>query len=257
MKTTYLFLLMVPALPAAQETVLKASRSAHMLVLNDVYLNGSGPFRMMVDTGNASSTVRPAIARRLALRPTYRVEQVTASGSRLALAAVLNEVRVGALSDKGVEVIITDVRLSGVDGVLGQSWLIRHDYLLDYHNRRLVLDGTPPGGGLRIALRVEDGRLLIPVDIDGRQTEVTLDSGAPVVVLFGSSHPMQAAMLLTDTGEAGAETGTVHVSLKGGHQCSMPAAWVNSPQTSPTLFPLSLFASVYICNREGFAVFSP
>jgi predicted aspartyl protease len=223
-----MLLMLIPALPAWPEAIIKATRSAHMLVLNEVYLNGDGPFRMMIDTGDASSIIRPAIARRLALRPTYKVEQMTISGSCLVPAAVLDEIRVGSLSDKGVEVIITDVPLSGVDGVLGQSWLTRHDYMLDYHNRRLVLDGTPPLGGVRVPLRAADGRLLIPAEIDGRQTEVTLDSGASVVVLFVPRHPMPTAMLLTSTGAAGVETGAAYVSLEGGYRGSMPAARVFS-----------------------------
>ena len=62
---------MSAALPAAEEIALKADRVAHVLVLKDVYLNGQGPFRMMIDTGAASCLVRPAIARRLGLRPVY------------------------------------------------------------------------------------------------------------------------------------------------------------------------------------------
>ncbi len=257
MKTTFLFLLMATALPAEQETVLKATRSAHMLVLTDVHLNGSGPFRMMVDTGDASSMIRPAIAQRIGLRPAYRVEQVTPSGSRLVPAGVLNVVRVGAVSDKGVEAMIADVRLPEVDGVLGQSWLMRHDYLLDYRGRRLVLDGSPPEHGMRVALRCVDGRLLIPVDLDGIRSEVALDSGAPAVVIFARSHSTPATMLLTNAGATPAESGTVRVSVQENRRRTMPVVRISCPETTPALFPTCLFSAVYVSSRTRYVIFLP
>lgn len=114
---------------------------AYLILL--VFLNGQGPFRMLVDTGAASSLVRPEVALKIGLQPTYAVEQVTAAGNRLVPAGILAEVRVGAVADQAVEAMIGPVRAKGVDGVLGQSFLVRHDYLLDYHDRRVVLDGPP------------------------------------------------------------------------------------------------------------------
>src|SRR5258708_15611628 len=44
------------------------------------------------------------------------------------------------------------IQFPGVDGVLGQSWLVRRDYLLDYRNHSPVVDGAAPEGGVRTAL---------------------------------------------------------------------------------------------------------
>jgi predicted aspartyl protease len=84
MKPAILILLSAATLTAAQGTVMNASRSAHLLILQEVYVNGVGPFRMMIDTGNASSLVRPSLARKLGLRPSGWLEQATAAGDRRA-----------------------------------------------------------------------------------------------------------------------------------------------------------------------------
>ena len=128
--------------------LLKTSLAGHALVLNDVFLNGAGPFRMLIDTGNATSIVRPEIARRLNLKPAYTVDQASVAGVRRVPVAILDEVRAGSVSDRSVEAIIGDVFESGVDGVLGESWLVRHDYLIDYRNHRIALDGSPAGTGI-------------------------------------------------------------------------------------------------------------
>ena len=86
------------------------------------------------------------------------MEAETIAGTARTAAAILNAVRVGSVQDAGVEFMITDVKFPGVDGVLGQSWLIRHDYLLDLRNRRLVMDAAVPAEGVRTPLRSADGR---------------------------------------------------------------------------------------------------
>ena len=128
---------------------LKTSLAGHTLVLNEVFLNGSGPYRMLIDTGNATSMVRPEIAHRLGLKTAYTVEQASLAQIRRVPVAILDEVRAGSVSDRSVEAIIGDVFQQGVDGVLGESWLVRHDYLLDYRNRRTCLLYTSSSGSSR------------------------------------------------------------------------------------------------------------
>jgi predicted aspartyl protease len=103
--------------------LLKTSVAGHALVLNDVFLNGAGPFRMLIDTGNASSIVRPQVARRLNLKPAYSVDQASVAGVRRVPMAILDEVRAGSVSDRSVEAIIGDVFQAGVDGVLAKAGL--------------------------------------------------------------------------------------------------------------------------------------
>jgi predicted aspartyl protease len=251
-----LILLMSAALSAAQEVALKATRVAHVLVLQEVYLNGQGPFHMMIDTGAASCLIRPAVARRLGLRPVYTVEQVTVTGVKRVPTAILDDVRVGPVADQGVEAMMTDVKLPGVDGVLGQSWLARHDYLLDYRGRRLVLDASEPGRGVREPLRSSNGTPQIVAEVNGRRQDLVVDSGAAVLVLFGRSPRVSPATLVTNTGSVEAEAGSARITIGGTYARLMPTIEVNA-SPSPGLLPAAAFASVYISNRDGVVVLVP
>jgi gag-polyprotein putative aspartyl protease len=210
MKYLCLLLAAVRILAAGSPENLEFTRQGHAIILKDVFLNHQGPYRMVVDTGNASSLVRPEVARRLRLTPAYAVERVTEAGTHLVPAAILDEVRTGSVSQPAVEVMIDRVPLPGADGVLGQSWLIRHDYLLDYAARRLVLDAEAPRTGNRYGLRNVEGRPAIAAQVNGSRRELVLDSGAELMVL--------------------------------------------SPGAG--LLPLHELSSVYVSNREGFAVLS-
>jgi predicted aspartyl protease len=173
------------AMPATPETVLQANRVADLFIVDEVYLNDRGPLRMMIDTDNSSSIVRSTAAHSLALHPNYAVQVETAGGEKTIVAAIPDEVRIGLLRDNAVEVVIMDLKTPGVDEVLGQSWLIRHDYLLDYRLHRLVVDLAAPPAGIRAALRSTGGRPLVLAEVNGRRQELVVDSGTSNLVLFG------------------------------------------------------------------------
>jgi predicted aspartyl protease len=244
----------------ARETVLRAERKAHLLVVRDVFLNGQGPFRMMIDTGAASCIIRPSAAKRLNLHPTYAVEHVTATGTRKVQAAILSDFAVGDTHDNGVEILTTEVAFPDVDGVLGQSWLLLHDYLLDYYGRRLVLDSPAPlGRTWRTALRSSDGRPQIAAEVDGRHQELVIDSGASALVLFGKNpqYPGRAT-LLTNTGATEVRTGTASVTITGGRSMRITAALLNANDSNqPGLLPAAAFRSIHISNREGVVTLVP
>ena len=174
---------------ARNGVLLKTSIVGHSVVINDVFLNGAGPFRMLIDTGNASSIVRPELARRLNLKPTYAVDHASVAGVRRVPVAILDEVRAGSVADRSVEAMIGEVFQPGVDGVLGQSWLVRHDYLLDYKSRRFVLDGSPADTGIRAPLRSGDGRPAVVASVNGRERELVVDSGASALVIYEKPAP--------------------------------------------------------------------
>lgn len=257
MKLAYFVVAATAVFGATHETVLKADYAAHVLILPQVYLNGNGPFRMMIDTGNASSLLRTAVARDLGLHPVYAVEQVTAAAVRRVPVALLDEVRVGEAVDRGVEAMIGDVRLPNVDGVLGQSWLARHDYLLDYRNRRLILNSAAPERGVRSALRSQDGRPAIAAEVNGRSQELVLDSGAPVLVLFQRSGLVRNADLLCNGDSIDAQTDSATVRIGNGYRRTLAAAHVSTSHPEPGLLPTREFRSVYVSNRQGFVVLVP
>jgi predicted aspartyl protease len=238
---------------AGETVTLKASRVGHVLVLNGVLLNGAGPFRMMVDTGNASSLIRPQVARRLEVRPAYTVEHEAGGHTRREPVALLDQVTTGGLTEHSVEAMIGDVALDGVDGVLGQSWLVRHNYLLDYRNGRVEIDGPPPAAAANMALHSEDGRPLVDAMVDGRRANLVVDSGAPAVVLFECAARLQRGVVLVTNGTAVEATEALaRIALTGDRERQMRAVCIDSGRRQAGLLPASAFSGVFVSNREGF-----
>jgi len=161
-------------------------RSEHALILETVYLNGIGPLRMVVDTGAQSTAVTPAVAARIGVKPRFRVEHLTVSGAHLVTGGYVH-MQTGAFEADSVETIICELdgarRLTNIDGVIGQSWLARFNYLIDLRADALVLDAQPPPGR-RQPFSLIDGRPAISIAIDGRLRTVVLDSGTAGLVLF-------------------------------------------------------------------------
>jgi len=235
------------------EVTLPLHRAGHTLILETVYLNGLGPFRMMVDTGNASSLIRPQVAEKLGVRAAYSVDQVTSAGVRRVPVIVIDRLTVGPVIDRQIEAMVGAVSRDGVDGIVGQSWLVRHDYLLDYCNRRLVIDGVAPEGAMRTDLRSVDGRPAIAALVDGVALDLVVDSGADILVLFEHKlHTAGEATLVTNWQSAGAELGSARVALGEGRERRMTAVRVNSPQLSGGLLPANAFRAIYVSNRDGF-----
>jgi hypothetical protein len=208
---------------------------------------------MAIDTGNASSLIRPEVARRLQARAVYAVEQVTAAGVRRLPVVLLDRVTTGALTERAVEAMIGDVQLGAVDGVLGQSWLARHDYLLNYRKNFLALDEDPSNRSLTIALQSADGRPSFFAKVDGRYAELILDSGTSTVVLFDCTpRPRLKATLLTNGGSTDGGETTTRIALPGAGEWKMHAVCARSTEHMPGLLPASAFSAVFVSNRDGY-----
>jgi predicted aspartyl protease len=246
------------AVSARSETVCQADRIRDFLVLNEVYLNEKGPYRMMIDTGNSSSILRPEVAATLGLHSAYDVEVENAAGVRRAGAAVVDALQIGSVRDENVPVVITNVRVPGVDGIVGQSWLHRHDYTLDYRNNRLVLDPAAPPEGIRTALLSSDGRPQVSVEIDGHRQDLVVDSGASTLVLFGQQLfiPVSFSNLATNGGTVEGSSGSARVTIGKDFSRRLNIVVANVPPR-PGLLPAVLFRQVYVSNRDGVVVLKP
>jgi len=120
-------------------------------IIVPLYIDGAGPLRFLVDTGSSRSAIGEAEAARLALPLVAQTELVTATGSEMRPVARLTNLTVGraraqallapTLSDASVR------RLGpGVVGVLGQDFLSRFNYTIDYRHNRLVWHDEEPVG---------------------------------------------------------------------------------------------------------------
>lgn len=234
-------------------------RSEHALILERVYLNGIGPLRMAIDTGAQSTTVTPLAASRIGLKPQFRVEYATPTGTRL-VPGGYTRVQTGSSEVSQVETIICDLeavrRLTSIDGVIGQSWLERFNYMIDLRGAVLLLDVTPPAGK-RYPFLLVDGRPAISIGIDRQPKTVVLDSGAPGLVLFGALPAGQTAFVRTNNGVSKAERTAVNADIPGLGSRRMDATVLPPVSLKGGLLPLNLFSQVYVNNRDRYVVLRP
>jgi len=233
-------------------------------VVDDVYLNGQGPFRFLIDTGAASNQFDAALARKLGLEASFQVELATAGGTTFVRGGRVGEVRLGAAKASNEEFLFTTLDgvhalSSSIEGVLGEEFLAKFDYLLDFRNRRVEFaaeGGTVPGGtaeggaGTRAAFRMIEG---LPA-IQTSEGELAVDSGTDTTVLCRAGQGA-AAQIRTASGFAEVATGSVRVRI--GEREVRPAQTAFAPRAALAadgLLPASLFRSVFFSNSGHYLV---
>jgi hypothetical protein len=238
------------------------------VVVASVQLNGQGPFRMVVDTGASSCSVMPRVAALLRLKPEYRVLDETPTDKRWIPGSRSVEVSLGTVVANNVEFLWQESRGFAeagleVDGVLGQSFLSRYDYLLDYKSRQLVLDsGDRPAAdraGKRIKFSRVAGLMLLPAmnPSDGSM-HLILDSAASNVFLWragGYQALDRPASLIAMNGKRGLSLVHMPLLVVGDQVLQRLDAVVGPPpgddRLEDGLLPAVLFQSIYVSNSEA------
>src|SRR5215471_14835125 len=143
-------------------------------------------FRMLLDTGASSCALAPDAAERAGLHYNHRVVVETEVATRT-VAAASARVEVGSLEAFDAEILVESI--DGVrkvdpkaDGILGQSFLSRFPFLVDFKRRSLLIGGEAEERGVTLgtllAAEQVEGRLVVPVTLvdGGRPWRLALDS---------------------------------------------------------------------------------
>src|SRR5262245_30715466 len=131
-------------------------------VVEDVYLNGHGPYRFLLDTGGQTNQLESEVARAIGLKAEFRVELATASGKVMVPGGHVEEVEIGGMRISDQEFLVGSLDAvhaldSTIRGVLGQEFLGKFDYLLDVRNQTLSLGMNAPAAGFRLPLQTIEG----------------------------------------------------------------------------------------------------
>jgi Aspartyl protease len=132
---------LVPSLAQSAPSPAVAFAYVHHEIVVQVYVNGSGPYRMLVDTDTTPSVIDAALAKRLKLRPLAPSGQGAGegSGTMQTYPVELDDVAVGAVHQKHLPALAADITGLGkslgqrIDGVLGTSFLDGRVVQIDYH----------------------------------------------------------------------------------------------------------------------------
>jgi hypothetical protein len=161
----------------AQGSTLSFKLREEFKVLVPVSVNGLEPVSFVLDTGTKTSIVDERICRTLNLQTIARMPLTTFTGTSMVTIVQLESLSMGNASVKGLEVVCTDLKKvysldSEIYGVLGQNFLVRFNYLLDYRERKIVLDED---GNVRKNLVGAE----FPIEVDGCRDYVLYDAGWP------------------------------------------------------------------------------
>ena len=230
-------------------------------IVDDVYVNGHGPYRFLVDTGSNINLIETGIAKKIGMNATFRVDLTSSAG------------KVPTSGSDGNEVVLESAKageqkflFSGLDaihnsspdvqGVLGQWFLARFDYTLDLRNKRLEF-GKQDRSGAHSTFKMINARPVVTTSLG----DLALDSAAARLTLFGvrpDSVPGFKSELRTVAGsqQIGLVSGKRLViegrKIWDGDAVAIP----NRPEPGVDgLLPLGLFRVIYFCNSEGYVVF--
>ena len=158
---------------------------------------------------------------------------------------------------------------SGIDGLLG--WPLYRDLLvtLDYPNHVLVLrrgDLPPPDRKDVLPLRLDNDRLTVPVNLNGQELWVTLDTGwanggnIELTSALADSLKWVSPLRATTSGEAVLGAVTTKLGrlegkmIVGRHTLLQPVAGTNSGNKFPILGAVSLYNFVLTLDLRNMRV---
>lgn len=225
-------------------------------VVEGVYVNGHGPYRFLLDTGTTANHLDAKLARSIGLKATFRSELVSSTGTLYAPGADGIEVELDSVRADGQRFLFAGMELirnlaPGVQGVLGESFLSRFDYVLELRDKRIEFGKRErPESGIRTPLRIVDSRPVVATSLG----DLVLDSGTRWVTLFGVDSSGARNQMITMSGSQWIGTVTRNLRIEGrsfwsGRALAVPHSAEGGAQG---LLPVSLFKSVYFCNSEKY-----
>ena len=149
-----------------------------------VFINGQGPFRLVLDTGSNRSVVNASVAAALGIALTDESSVIMrgVTGSRSVPTIHVDSVVVGDLELRSQRLPIVLDALGGAEGVLGGNGLRDKRIFIDFRNDRITILRSraerAPRGFSTIPLKMEKGLLIAEVRAGTVRARAIIDTGA-------------------------------------------------------------------------------
>jgi hypothetical protein len=249
-----------------------------------VSINGRGPYKFLFDTGPAITVLDEKIAQQLGLRSMGWQSFLTFTGAVRIPIARLETISVGSESLHDIKATYFDLRkvytlVYGIQGILGQDFLSKHNYLINYRDKTILLDNKGELksmlSGSRLHCERNQSKFYLPVPSTGRDVKCRrflLDSGAdaPFVFVQSSEIPEQDIVrieeeqfvLRTGVGQRKIRACRIGTYRVGGVMFEnirfmIANLLVSEWKYGDGLLPLRLFDAVYFDNDEDYVMLNP
>jgi hypothetical protein len=154
-----------------------------------VFINGKGPFRLVLDSGASRSGVTARVAAALGLKPdeSYPVKLRAVTGSATVPTIHVDSLQVGDLLVNDSRLPILADALGGADGILGNEGLADQRVYIDFRHDLIIISrshGRPAAAGfMTVPFTLERGRLLVTdVQLGWVHAKAIIDTGGQITV---------------------------------------------------------------------------
>jgi hypothetical protein len=228
-------------------------------VVDGVYVNGHGPYRFLFDTGATLNHLDPAVAQAAGLPVTFHTTLVSSTGTAPAPGSDGGEVGLGPVHADHQTFLFAGIDAlraisPDIQGVLGQAFLSRFDYLIDVRHGRLEFRTPPPATGTRVPFQRAKGRPLVSTSLGS----LLLDTGAPDLIRFGVQAPPADGTRTLVTVSGATPVGVLYSTLVIAGRTFWRGEAVAVPRSPERdvdgLLALAPFKAIYVCNSEGYVV---
>jgi predicted aspartyl protease len=172
-------------LAASVTTAFQAGAQGGVIV--NAYINGAGPFRLLLDTGATHSAITDDIVEAAGARAVARTIVVSATGDTIRAVVTLDRLEVGPIVKENIlpSIARRGAFGDGIHGLIGQDVLSTLRYTLDFKRRTVEWhDATTMPAGPAFRLAFEQGRFLVTLPQGTITLRLVPDSGAACLVLF-------------------------------------------------------------------------
>lgn len=149
-----------------------------------VFINGKGPFKLVLDTGASHSAVMQSVSDALGIKPDVRSSVMLrgVTGSRAVPVIKVDSLRIGDLLIEPVILPIVTDALGGAEGILGTEGMADMRIFIDFRNDRIRINRSrnerAPAGFMTIPVRFMRGRLLsVNAEVGDVSVKAIIDTG--------------------------------------------------------------------------------
>ena len=212
-----------------------------------VYLNGQGPFRLVLDTGANRSAVIPAVAEALGIqaRSTAMAQVRGVTGITVAPMIRVSDMEIGDLLMQTVLLPVVPDVFGGADGVLGNEGLGDKRIVVDFKRDSITIRRSRrerPGAGFETLpiTMMRDRLLAIDVLVGSVRTRAVIDTGAPDSL---GNEALLKALRRQAKEEAGTEIVGVTLDIEYGSRVPVPTIQMQNVKIRGAVLT---FSDVYI-----------